>query len=77
MIDTCIRDLKTMMEAYPIGSRGYDAIHLAVSILSQLEMEEKGLGLSSAQETETVSGTINVGSDHIHWVVGEGAGSAK
>jgi hypothetical protein len=61
MMANCIRDLKTMMEAYPIGSNGYDSLHLAVSILSQLEMEE------SAPK----------GAGSPHWVLGQGAGSAN
>jgi hypothetical protein len=36
MIDVCIQDLKTIQSSYPINSRGYEALRLAIVILTQV-----------------------------------------
>jgi hypothetical protein len=36
IVDVCIQDLKTIQSAYPINSRGYEALRLAIVILTQV-----------------------------------------
>jgi hypothetical protein len=35
MIDVCIQDLKTIQSSYPINSRGYEALRLAIIVLER------------------------------------------
>lgn len=36
IVDVCIQDLKTIQAGYPINSRGYEALRLAIVILTQV-----------------------------------------
>ena len=36
IVDVCIQDLKTIQSGYPINSRGYEALRLAIVILTQV-----------------------------------------
>ena len=36
IVDVCIQDLKTIQSTYPINSRGYEALRLAIVILTQV-----------------------------------------
>lgn len=36
IVDVCIQDLKSIQSAYPINSRGYEALRLAIVILTQV-----------------------------------------
>jgi hypothetical protein len=42
MICECIQDLRTIQNKYPDGSRGYESLRFAITILERaIEMEEK------------------------------------
>lgn len=69
MIKDCIQDLLTIQSSYPTDSRGYCSLQLAIRMLTQLHDADAC--------SSTPGGFLSRGAGSVHWVLGEGAGSAN
>jgi hypothetical protein len=77
MLYECIQDLRTIQNKYPYGSRGYESLRFAITILERsIELEEQvnphwvlgeDAGSTAIQNTGNISGTITVGNPTIYW----------